>query len=195
MNATTEVSHVLSARGLRRDYGRQAGLVHAVDGVDLDIARGETVAIMGPSGCGKSSLLYLLGGLDRPSAGQIWLDGVDMTRLTEGRLARVRREAIGFVFQAFHLMDELSAVENVELPALLAGRSPRAARRRATELLERVGLADRARFLPTQLSGGQRRHRGRAWAVRQPARRRADADHRHPRPQGRRHRRPDDFDA
>ena len=117
MNATTEVSHVLSARGLRRDYGRQAGLVHAVDGVDLDIARGETVAIMGPSGCGKSSLLYLLGGLDRPSAGQIWLDGVDMTRLTEWRLARVRREAIGFVFQAFHLMDELSAVENVELPA------------------------------------------------------------------------------
>jgi ABC-type lipoprotein export system ATPase subunit len=157
MNATTEVSSpVLSARGLRRDYGRQAGLVHAVDGVDLDIARGETVAIMGPSGCGKSSLLYLLGGLDRPSAGQIWLDGVDMTRLTEWRLARVRREAIGFVFQAFHLMDELSAVENVELPALLAGRSPRAARRRATELLERVGLADRARFLPTQLSGGQR---------------------------------------
>jgi len=157
MNATTEVSrHVLSASGLRRDYGRQAGLVHAVDGVDLDIARGETVAIMGPSGCGKSSLLYLLGGLDRPSAGQIWLDGVDMTRLTERRLARVRREAIGFVFQAFHLMDELSAVENVELPALLAGRSPRAARRRATELLERVGLADRARFLPTQLSGGQR---------------------------------------
>ena len=80
MNATTEVSrHVLSARGLRRDHGRQAGLVHAVDGVDLDIARGETVAIMGPSGCGKSSLLYLLGGLDRPSTGQIWLDGADMT--------------------------------------------------------------------------------------------------------------------
>jgi putative ABC transport system ATP-binding protein len=157
MNAATEVSSpVLSARGLRRDHGRQAGLVHAVDGVDLDIARGETVAIMGPSGCGKSSLLYLLGGLDRPSAGQIWLDGVDMTRLTERRLARVRREAIGFVFQAFHLMDELSAVENVELPALLSGRSPRTARTRATELLERVGLADRARFLPTQLSGGQR---------------------------------------
>ena len=125
MNATTEVScPVLSARGLRRDYGRQAGLVHAVDGVDLDIARGETVAIMGPSGCGKSSLLYLLGGLDRPSAGQIWLDGVDMTRLTERRLARVRREAIGFVFQAFHLMDELSAVAGVRQRAQLPGKRP-----------------------------------------------------------------------
>ncbi len=131
-------------------------MVHAVDGVDLDIQSGETVAIMGPSGCGKSTLLYLLGGLDRPSAGQIWLGGEDIAQLSERRLARVRREAIGFVFQAFHLMDELTAVENVELPALLAGRSPRAARRRATELLERVGLADRSGFLSTQLSGGQR---------------------------------------
>src|ERR1700728_91390 len=146
MNAATEVSSpVLSARGLRRDYGRQAGLVHAVDGVDLDIARGETVAIMGPSGCGKSTLLYLLGGLDRATGGEIWLDGQDLTRLSERELARLRRDAIGFVFQAFHLMDELTAVENVELPALLAGRSPRAARKRALDLLDRTRLADRAR--------------------------------------------------
>jgi putative ABC transport system ATP-binding protein len=149
-------SFVLRTRGLRRDYGSQAGLVHAVDGVDLDVARGETVAIMGPSGCGKSTLLYLLGGLDRPDAGEIWLDGQEMTQMSERRLARLRRDAIGFVFQAFHLMDELTAVENVELPALLAGLSPRAARRRAQELLDRVGLADRASFLPAQLSGGQR---------------------------------------
>jgi putative ABC transport system ATP-binding protein len=154
MEATN--SRVLSARGLRRDYGHQAGLVHAVDGVDLDVTRGETVAIMGPSGCGKSTLLYLLGGLDRPTAGKIWLEGQEMTRLSERRLARLRCTAIGFVFQAFHLMDELTAVENVELPALLAGQPPRDARRRAQELLERVGLADRSRFLPTQLSGGQR---------------------------------------
>jgi ABC-type lipoprotein export system ATPase subunit len=147
---------VLRAHGLRRDYGRQDTLVHAVDGVDLDVARGETVAITGPSGCGKSTLLYLLGGLDRPTAGQIWLDGQDLTRMSERRLARLRRESIGFVFQAFHLMDELTAAENVELPALLDGRSPRTARRRACELLEQVGLAERARFLPTQLSGGQR---------------------------------------
>ena len=147
---------VLRTRGLRKDYGRGASLVHAVDGVDLTVAPGETVAIMGPSGCGKSTLLYLLGGLDRPTAGEIWLDGQDITRMSERALARLRRDAVGFVFQAFHLMDELTAVENVELPALLAGRSPRAARRRAEELLERVGLANRARFLPTALSGGQR---------------------------------------
>ena len=147
---------ILRTRGLRKDYGRDASLVHAVDGVDLTVAPGETVAIMGPSGCGKSTLLYLLGGLDRPTGGEIWLDGQDLSRLSERALARLRREAIGFVFQAFHLMDELTAVENVELPALLAGRAPRAARQRAQELLERVGLASRAGFLPTQLSGGQR---------------------------------------
>src|ERR1700723_3208004 len=147
---------VLRAQGLRKDYGRDASLVRAVDEVDLEVAPGETVAIMGPSGCGKSTLLYLLGGLDRPTAGEIWLDGQDITRMSERTLARLRRDAIGFVFQAFHLMDELTAVENVELPALLAGRPARASRRLALELLERVGLADRARFLPTALSGGQR---------------------------------------
>ena len=147
---------VLRTQGLHKDYGRSASLVHAVDGVDLTVAPGETVAIMGPSGCGKSTLLYLLGGLDRPTAGEMWLDGQDITRMSERALARLRREAVGFVFQAFHLMDELTSVENVELPALLAGRSPRTARKRAEELLERVGLANRARFLPAALSGGQR---------------------------------------
>ena len=147
---------VLRARGLRKEYGRDAGLVRAVDGVDLDVVAGETLAVMGPSGCGKSTLLHLLGGLDRPTAGEIWLAGQRVDRVTERALARMRREAVGFVFQAFHLMDELTAVENVELPALLAGRSPRAARRLAADLLERVGLADRATFLPAALSGGQR---------------------------------------
>ena len=152
----TDGTWVLRARGLRKEYGRDAGLVRAVDGVDLDVAPGETLAVMGPSGCGKSTLLHLLGGLDRPTAGEIWLAGRRADRLTERALARMRRTAVGFVFQAFHLMDELTAVENVELPALLAGRSPRAARRLAADLLERVGLADRARFLPAALSGGQR---------------------------------------
>src|SRR5271170_7711847 len=156
MNDIDGGSWVLRTRGLRKEYGREASLVRAVDGVDLEVAPGETVAIMGPSGCGKSTLLYLLGGLDRPTAGEIWLDGQDITRMSERGLARLRRDAVGFIFQAFHLMDELTAVENVELPALLAGRSPRVARKTATELLERVGLADRARFLPTALSGGQR---------------------------------------
>src|SRR5215470_15281677 len=152
----TEDAVLLSCCGLRKTFGQGAGLVRAVDGVDLDIAAGEAVAIMGPSGCGKSTLLHLLGGLDRLSDGQIWLAGQRIDNMTERALARLRRTAIGFVFQAFHLMDELTSVENVELPALLAGTSPRAARRRATDLLDRVGLADRVGFQPSQLSGGQR---------------------------------------
>jgi ABC-type lipoprotein export system ATPase subunit len=147
---------VLHARGLRKEYGKGEGLVRAVDGIDLDVGAGETVAIMGPSGCGKSTLLHLLGGLDRPSDGEVSLNGRRINDIGERALARMRRTDVGFVFQSFHLMDELTAVENVELSALLAGRPPRAARRRAEELLEQVGLADRARFLPTALSGGQR---------------------------------------
>jgi ABC-type lipoprotein export system ATPase subunit len=147
---------VLQASALRKYYGHGDGLVRAVDGVDLDVARGEVVAVMGPSGCGKSTLLHLLGGLDRPTGGEVMLAGQRIDQLGERALARMRRTAVGFVFQAFHLMEELTAAENVELPALLAGTSPRTARRRACELLERVGLADRAGFLPAALSGGQR---------------------------------------
>ena len=107
---------VLRARSLRKEYGRGEGLVRAVDGVDLDVAQGETLAVMGPSGCGKSTLLHLLGGLDRSSGGDVWLDGHHLDEMGEKALARLRRDAVGFVFQAFHLMDELTAIENVELP-------------------------------------------------------------------------------
>lgn len=146
----------LGTRGLEKHYGHGDGAVRALAGVDLDVAAGETVAVMGPSGCGKSTLLHLLGGLERPSSGEVWLAGRRIEGLSEKALARMRRQAVGFVFQAFHLMDELTALENVELPALLAGHSPRAARRRAAELLDRVGLTDRAGHLPSALSGGQR---------------------------------------
>jgi putative ABC transport system ATP-binding protein len=152
----TANTSVLRAAGLRKHYGEGQGLVRAVDGVDLVVAPGESVAVMGPSGCGKSTLLHLLGGLDRPSGGEVSLAGRRLDQLGEKALARMRRTDVGFVFQAFHLMEELTAIENVELPALLAGRTPRAARRRAGGLLERVGLADRASFLPSALSGGQR---------------------------------------
>jgi len=140
---------ILGARGLRKEYGRQEGLVRAVDDIDLDVAAGETLAIMGPSGCGKSTLIHLLGGLDRPSRGELWLHGRRIDQLSERALAQLRRSDVGFVFQAYHLMDELTAQENVELPVLLAGRSLREARRRAGELLEQVGLAERAKHLPS----------------------------------------------
>jgi putative ABC transport system ATP-binding protein len=146
---------LVRARALAKEYGKGAALVRAVDQVDLDVERGETVAIVGPSGCGKSTLLHLLGGLERPSHGELRLAGQRVDKMGETALARLRRDAVGFVFQAFHLVDELTAVENVELPALLAGASPRAARRRASELLDQIGLADRARHLPSALSGGQ----------------------------------------
>jgi putative ABC transport system ATP-binding protein len=130
--------------------------VRALDAVDLEVSRGEVVAVMGPSGCGKSTLLHLIGGLDRPSAGELSVAGQRVDGLSERALAYFRRNEIGFVFQAFHLMDELTAQENVELPALLAGYSPSEARARATALLEEVDLADRVRHLPSMLSGGQR---------------------------------------
>ena len=147
---------VLRARGLRKQYGREGGLVRAVDGVDLDVAAGRTLAVMGPSGCGKSTLLHLLGGLDRPTAGELFFEDRRVDQLSERALAQLRRHEIGFVFQAFQLLDELTAQENVELPALLARSSPRQARRRARQLLEQVGLGERASHLPSALSGGQR---------------------------------------
>ena len=150
------VEVLVRASGLRKEYGSGAGLIRAVDGVDLEVARGEALAVQGPSGCGKSTLLHLLGGLDRPTAGELHLNDRRIDKLSERALAQLRRREVGFVFQAFHLMDELTAQENVELPALLAGRSPREARRGAGQLLERVGLADRADHLPSALSGGQR---------------------------------------
>jgi putative ABC transport system ATP-binding protein len=149
-------STLLQARGLSRRYGRGSGLVRAVDEVDLSVPAGQALAIMGPSGCGKSTLLHLLGGLQRPTAGRVWLAGRRIDTMSERALARLRRDTVGFVFQSFHLMDELTAVENVELAALLAGQSPRRARRRAMHLLDRVGLAGRATHLPSALSGGER---------------------------------------
>jgi putative ABC transport system ATP-binding protein len=159
MNAnvsSTRSVPVLRARGLHKNYGQGEALIRALDDVELEVPRGETLAVMGPSGCGKSTLLHLLGGLERPSAGEVWLAGLRIDELSERALARMRRDGVGFVFQAFHLMEELTARENIELPALLAGRSPRDARDRARTLLEEVGLTDRAEHLPSALSGGQR---------------------------------------
>ena len=156
MTEANSNAHVLTAEGLCKEYGKGAALVRAVSDASLIVTRGESVAIVGPSGCGKSTLLYLLGGLERPTAGSLSLAGQSLEQLPESGLARLRRHPLGFVFQAFHLVDELTALENIELPALLAGVSPRKARERARELLNHVDLEDRSEHLPSTLSGGQR---------------------------------------
>ena len=147
---------VLEVRGLCKTYAADDAPVRAVDGLDLTVEAGEAVSVMGPSGCGKSTMLHLLGGLERPDGGEILLDGTRVDRLSEAAWAVLRRRSIGFVFQAFNLVDELTAAENVELPARLAGATPRRARARAAELLERLGVAARSGHLPDRLSGGER---------------------------------------
>jgi putative ABC transport system ATP-binding protein len=152
------MGELLRTTDLRRQFRLGDTVVRAVDGIDLTVAGGEFVSIMGPSGCGKSTLLYLLGGLDRPTGGEIHLDGRRVDRLSRTRWARLRRRQIGFVFQSFNLVENLTVLQNVQLQAMLGGR-PRgraASRRRAMALLEELGVAGKANALPAVLSGGQR---------------------------------------
>jgi ABC-type lipoprotein export system ATPase subunit len=144
---------VVRVRGLVRSFGSGRAETRVLDGVDLDVAAGEFVAVVGRSGSGKSTLLHLLGGLDRPDAGTIELDGVRLDRAGERALARIRREKVGFVFQAFHLLPELSGIENVLLPARI--RRDREALRRGRELVAELGLDGVALRLPALLSGGE----------------------------------------
>ena len=152
--STVLSASVLSTRGLAKTYASDGVEVLALRGVDLDVSAGEFVAVMGPSGSGKSTLLHLLGGLDRPTAGTIELDGRPVEKLSERDWAILRRSRIGFVFQFFNLVDNLTVAENVELPARLIGTSARDARTRREALLSRLGVSARANALPSQLSGG-----------------------------------------
>ncbi|QMU77903.1 ABC transporter ATP-binding protein [Streptacidiphilus sp. PB12-B1b] len=147
---------LLSASGLVKSHRNGVVDVPAVRGVTLDIGRGEFVAITGPSGAGKSTLLHLLGGLHRPDQGELRLDGQRVDRLSESQWAVIRRRRYGIVFQSGNLLGDLTVADNVELPALLAGRPPRTARARRTDLLEQLGLADKAGADPGALSGGER---------------------------------------
>ncbi len=151
--ALADAEPLVRARGLCLTLPSAAGPVNILRGVDLDIAPGEAVGLIGPSGSGKTSLLMVLAGLERASAGSVRVAGTDIVGLDEDRLARLRREAIGIVYQAFHLIPAMTALENVAVPLELAGR--RDAGRQARAVLEAVGLGHRLRHLPGQLSGGE----------------------------------------
>ena len=146
---------VLSLRGLVRDYLSGDKILHVLKGIDLDVHPGEIVGLIGPSGSGKSSLLHAAGLLERPNAGQIIIDGRDCTKDWESTRTRIRLGSIGFVYQFHHLLPEFSALDNVALPQMIAGKTRAAARDRARRLLDHLGLAERVDHQPAQLSGGE----------------------------------------
>jgi putative ABC transport system ATP-binding protein len=147
---------VMETRGLRKTYEAEASPVRALRGVDMTMESGEFVAVMGPSGCGKSTMLNLIAGLDTPTEGEITIAGEQLTDMDENALARMRRAHIGIVFQFFNLLEGMSVLENVTLPAVIAGSRRRQAEGRARDLLDMLGLADKHAAAPGVLSGGQR---------------------------------------
>ena len=147
---------IVRATGIEKTYDTGAIKVNALRGVDLTVQRGEMVAIMGPSGCGKTTMLNCLSGLDDIDAGEVVIDGIVLHSLPDDERSDYRARNMGFVFQLYNLLPVLSSVENVEMPLLLSGSGASEARRRSMEMLEQVGLADRANHLPSELSGGQR---------------------------------------
>lgn len=147
---------ILRTQDLTKIYPMNGITVHALGGVNMRIERGEFVSIVGPSGCGKSTLLSIAGGLMTPSSGQVFINGKDISQLSEQESALIRQKHIGFVFQSYNLLVDLTAAENVEFPMVLAGIYEAERQTRALELLERVGLADKTDYLPDELSGGQK---------------------------------------
>lgn len=151
----TSAEPIVRVRNLTKIYAQGEIQVTALNDISLDIAAGEFLALMGPSGSGKSTLLHIIAGIDRPTAGEMRVQGIDLTELNESELADWRNHNVGFVFQTFNLIPVLTAYENVELPLLLTRLSRRQRRAQVEQALELVGLADRAHHLPRQLSGGQ----------------------------------------
>lgn len=146
---------VLKAAGVKRVYATRTESLHIFESLSLGVARGESLAITGPSGVGKSTLLHILGGLDRPTGGKVEIDGTSLWELSASALHRFRNQNIGFVFQFHHLLPEFTAQENIQMPMLIAGLSLKESARRATELLDRIGLKARADHRPSELSGGE----------------------------------------
>jgi putative ABC transport system ATP-binding protein len=146
-------SHAVRLEAVHKVYGKGSGAVHALHGVTIALSYSTFTAVMGPSGSGKSTLLQIAAGLDRPTEGRAWIGAIDLSKLRETRLTELRRDRVGFVFQAFNLVPSLTVEQNVNLPLRLAGR--RADERSVADMLERVGLIDRRRYRPAELSGGQ----------------------------------------
>jgi putative ABC transport system ATP-binding protein len=161
----SEKDVLVRIRGLAKDYKRGVETVHVLQALDLDIRKGEFLALMGPSGSGKSTLLNLIGGLDRPSRGEIEVGGQRIDRLSDGALGRWRANHVGFIFQMYNLLPTLSAERNVELPLLLTRLSRAERRTRVDAALKLVGLSDRAKHKPRELSGGQEQRVGIARAI------------------------------
>jgi lipoprotein-releasing system ATP-binding protein len=149
------MSEFIEVRGLRKAFRMGGEELHILKGVNLTVRRGEFLAIVGPSGVGKSTLLHIVGGLDRPTEGEVYYQGLEVSRLPEGKLAAFRNQTVGFVFQFHHLLREFSALENTMMPALIGRRDPADAEERAKAILQRVGLADRLGHRPGELSGGE----------------------------------------
>jgi len=165
MNEATVKQSVIRCAGVGKTYAEGKLKVEVLRGVDLAIASGERVAIVGSSGAGKSSLLQLMGGLDVPSVGEVWVDGRDLARLSETARGHLRNQSIGFVYQFHHLLGEFSALENVAMPLLIRGASVAEARERAQGILDRVGLGKRLEHKPGELSGGERQRTALARAL------------------------------
>jgi len=152
---TETATTAVRAENLHKSFVLGSNAVGALRGVDFTVARGEFVAVMGPSGCGKTTLLNLVGGIDVPSRGAVWVDGVEISRLSDDELTDLRRDRLGYVFQFYNLIPTLTARENVETPMQFRGKSKSERRERAATLLARVGLGDRADHKPSELSGGE----------------------------------------
>jgi len=149
-------TYILETKDITKVYQNNGTEVHALRGINLRVKPGELVTVMGPSGCGKSTLLHILGGLDNPTTGEVFVNGKQIDILSEGQRAVLRRKNVGFVFQAFNLIGNLSVSDNVELPALVAGLSGNEARSRRERLLDILGINDKAGNIPAQLSGGEK---------------------------------------
>lgn len=151
------MSTIIEARSLQKNYRDAGRVINVLKGLKLSVEKGELICVVGKSGAGKSTLLHLLGLLDSPSSGEVFLDGVATQTMSHSERARLRNSLVGFVFQAYHLMPQFTAVENVMMPVMIGGKmGRRGARARAMELLERVGLLDRAEHKPWKLSGGEK---------------------------------------